>query len=88
MSHHRDIDAKSLKLLSRHKLMYIAMLGPLHRKQEIMTLANLSDTSFCDHFASPAGFDIGGDLPEHIALSVIAQCHAIFYKKQGKANQS
>jgi xanthine/CO dehydrogenase XdhC/CoxF family maturation factor len=86
MSHHRDIDAKSLKLLSRHKLLYIAMLGPLHRKQEIMTLANLSDTSFCDHFASPAGFDIGGDLPEHIALSVIAQCHAIFYKKPARAS--
>jgi len=81
MSHHREIDAKALKLLSTQKLMYAAMLGPLHRKKEIMELAGLSDTSFCDYFASPAGFDIGGELPEHIALSVISQCHAVFHDK-------
>ena len=81
MSHHREIDAKALQLLSMQSLIYTAMLGPLHRKQEIMDLAGLSDTNFTQYFASPAGFDIGGELPEHIALSVIAQCHAVFHTK-------
>ena len=81
MSHHREIDAKALQLLSMQSLTYTAMLGPVHRKQEIMDLAGLSDTNFTQYFASPAGFDIGGELPEHIALSVIAQCHAVFHTK-------
>ena len=81
MSHHREIDAKALQLLSMQSLIYTAMLGPLHRKKEIMDLAGLSDTNFTQYFASPAGFDIGGELPEHIALSVIAQCHAVFHTK-------
>jgi xanthine/CO dehydrogenase XdhC/CoxF family maturation factor len=81
MSHHREIDAKALQVLSKQSLTYTAMLGPLHRKQEIMDLAGLADTNFTQYFASPAGFDIGGELPEHIALSVIAQCHAVFHTK-------
>ncbi|BFT30065.1 XdhC/CoxI family protein [Alteromonas sp. D210916BOD_24] len=84
MSHHREVDAKALAILSKHQLTYIAMLGPLHRKQEILELAGLSKTDFCEFFASPAGFDIGGDLPEHIALSVISQCHAVFHGKNTK----
>ena len=81
MSHHREIDAKALQVLSKRALTYTAMLGPLHRKQEIMDLAGIQDTDFSQYFASPAGFDIGGELPEHIALSVIAQCHAVFHTK-------
>ncbi|WP_334037451.1 XdhC family protein [Alteromonas macleodii] len=81
MSHHREIDAKALQVLSKQSLTYTAMLGPLHRKQEIMDLAGVCDTHFTQYFASPAGFDIGGELPEHIALSVIAQCHAVFHTK-------
>ena len=85
MSHHRDIDAQALRVLSQHNLIYIAMLGPRHRKQEILDSAALPHTEFCDFFASPAGFDIGGDLPEHIALSVVSQCHAVFHSKAEKA---
>ena len=81
MSHHREIDAKALNVLSQQQVHYVAMLGPLHRKQEIMDLAGITHTKFCDYFASPAGFDIGGELPEHIALSVISQCHALFHGK-------
>lgn len=86
MSHHREIDSKALQVLSKQSLTYTAMLGPLHRKQEIMDLAGLSDTHFTQYFASPAGFDIGGELPEHIALSVIAQCHAVFHTKHTHLN--
>lgn len=81
MSHHREVDAKALNTLSQYSLEYVAMLGPVHRKREILELAGLDNTDFCQYFASPAGYDIGGELPEHIALSVIAQCHAIFHGK-------
>lgn len=88
MSHHREVDAKALKVLSGHQLTYVAMLGPLHRKQEIIDLAEIENTDFCHHFASPAGFDIGGELPEHIALSVVSQCHAVFHGKPANLMKS
>ncbi|MDO6569209.1 XdhC/CoxI family protein [Alteromonas sp. 1_MG-2023] len=81
MSHHREIDSKALATLSRHPLKYVAMLGPIHRKEEIFALAGVKETDFSGYFASPAGFDIGGDLPESIALSIIAQCHAVLAQK-------
>ena len=81
MSHHRDIDSRALATLSRHPLKYVAMLGPVHRKEEIFALAGVKENDFQGFFASPAGFDIGGDLPESIALSIIAQCHAVLAQK-------
>ncbi|MDO6536878.1 XdhC family protein [Alteromonas stellipolaris] len=81
MSHHRQIDSKALATLSRHPLKYVAMLGPIHRKEEMFALAGVTESDFQGFFASPAGFDIGGDLPESIALSIIAQCHAVLAQK-------
>lgn len=85
MSHHRDIDSKALAALSRHQLAYIAMLGPKHRKDEIFALANVNDADFSGYFASPAGFDIGGELPESIALSIISQCHSVLAGKSARS---
>jgi xanthine dehydrogenase accessory factor len=29
----------------------------------------------------PMGFDIGGDLPESVALSTLAECHQVLFKE-------
>lgn len=81
MSHHRQIDSNALSMLSRYPLKYVAMLGPIHRKEEMFALAGVKESDFKGFFASPAGFNIGGDLPESIALSIIAQCHAVLANK-------
>jgi xanthine dehydrogenase accessory factor len=81
MSHHREIDSKALAMLARHNIAYLAMLGPKHRKDEILALAGVNESDIPGYFASPAGFDIGGDLPESIALSIIAQCHSVLAGK-------
>lgn len=81
MSHHREIDSKALAELSRHDIAYLAMLGPKHRKEEIFALAGVKEKDLHGFFASPAGFDIGGELPESIALSIIAQCHSVLAGK-------
>ncbi|MGV6807280.1 MAG: XdhC family protein, partial [bacterium] len=36
------------------------------------------------HLHSPAGLNIGGELPESIALSILAHCHAVLYGRDGK----
>jgi len=81
MSHHREIDSKALAVLARHDIAYLAMLGPKHRKEEILALAGVNENDIPGYFASPAGFDIGGELPESIALSIIAQCHSVLAGK-------
>lgn len=85
MSHHRDIDAQALSALVPASLHYIAMLGPPHRREEIVALAGVDERSIDGRLFSPAGLNIGGELPESIALSVIAECHAALYKREGQS---
>ncbi|GGW89619.1 XdhC family protein [Alteromonas halophila] len=83
MSHHRDVDASALAALADTSVRYIAMLGPPHRRREILALAGVSEADVDGRLYSPAGLNIGGELPESIALSVIAECHAVLYKRNG-----
>ncbi len=79
MTHSVPMDAESLKALSGKGLDYVGLLGPTHRREEVFEEAGLIDADFKPAIDGPAGFDIGGELPESIALSVIAKCHdAIF----------
>ncbi|MBR9912818.1 MAG: hypothetical protein GYB33_20955 [Gammaproteobacteria bacterium] len=77
MTHNLDTDAAWLQQLQRAKsLRYIGLLGPQQRKQTVFELAGLRGSEpFCQLIHGPMGFDIGGDLPESVALSVLAQCH-------------
>ena len=36
-------------------------------------------------FAGPSGLDIGGSLPESIALSILSECHACLFKKNAQS---
>ena len=65
----------SLKVCHRK----LTILCATHRREEVFIEAGLSDEEYQPRVDGPAGFDIGGELPESIALSVIAKCHdAIF----------
>lgn len=79
MSHSMEIDAKALKSAQVKAIDYVAMLGPKHRFQEVLGIAKLKPSQLVSKIASPAGFDIGGQLPESIALSILAQCHSVLH---------
>lgn len=55
---------------------YVGLLGPAKRKAEVLALAGLDETQLRYPVAGPMGLALGGDLPESIALSVLAECHA------------
>ena len=79
MTHSVPMDAQSLSAVAGCGLDYVGLLGPTHRREEVFVEAGLSDEEYQPRVDGPAGFDIGGELPESIALSVIAKCHdAIF----------
>mgnify|MGYP001942312780 CR=1 FL=1 len=83
MTHNVEMDARALQLLSNvSSTKYLALLGPVARKEQVLNKAGLLESEFSITLSSPAGFDIGGELPESIALSILSECHHALYKKQ------
>ena len=82
MSHNVCMDAAWLKKMDPENLpKYIGLLGPESRKAEVFALAEIEPGSaLAKRIRGPMGFDIGGDTPESIALSVMAQCHQVLLR--------
>jgi len=76
MHHNVHLDAQALKLSNSSKAKYIGLLGPQHRTEKVFIDAGLTSYTFTKPLANPIGLDLGGDLPESIALSILAQAHA------------
>ena len=85
MSHNIVIDAHALHALSETSLEYVALLGPQNRKQQVITQANVDEELFPFIFVGPSGLDIGGTLPESIALSILSECHACLFKRNAQS---
>ncbi|WP_413693488.1 XdhC family protein [Psychromonas sp. KJ10-2] len=81
MQHNLGLDALAIKLIASNSPAYIALLGPRHRRDQVFAKANVSLSDFSGYFSAPAGFDIGGELPESIALSILAESHALLHGK-------
>ncbi len=84
-SHNVEIDAQALRALSgATSLKYLGLLGPPPRRKEVLTLAGIDETSLPSPISGPMGLALGGDIPESIALSVLAECHAVVYGASAK----
>lgn len=82
MSHSIALDAAALAQLNTVSLKFMALLGPVHRKQQVMERAGLAESDLRQPLSGPAGLDIGGELPESIALSILSECHSVLHKPQ------
>ncbi|HSC67336.1 MAG TPA: XdhC family protein [Cellvibrio sp.] len=76
--HNLRLDAAAVAALQVSELVnpYIGLLGPAKRKAEVLAMAGLTEVQLRYPIAGPMGLALGGDLPESIALSVLAECHA------------
>jgi len=79
MSHHLEHDAAYLKVLAAQPPAYLALLGPAGRRHRLEERLGLP----AGLVRGPAGLDIGGELPEAIALSIMAEIHAVLNKATG-----
>ncbi|ABI38515.1 protein of unknown function DUF182 [Shewanella sp. MR-4] len=79
MHHNLNLDAAALKAIQPFDLKYVALLGPAHRRDKVLEMAELSTDSFSGFFSAPAGLALGGELPSAIALSILAQCHGVLH---------
>lgn len=76
--HNLALDAAAVAALQMRDMItpYIGLLGPAKRKADVLATAGLTETRLRYPIAGPMGLALGGDLPESIALSVLAECHA------------
>lgn len=77
----RDLLVRILPLAPR----YLGLLGSRHRSSllvsEAATITGRSVDSCCDRLFAPIGMDLGGDGPESIALSIVAEVQSVCEKR-------
>ncbi len=83
MCHNLEMDASAIAVLQTSSVRYLALLGPLARQQQVLELAQLSAETLRIPIAGPAGLDLGAELPEGIALSILAECHGVLQQASG-----
>jgi xanthine dehydrogenase accessory factor len=74
MTHNMKRDAELLPLLVPLPLCYLGVLGPARRTALLLEQLNLKAPA---HLHAPIGLDIGAETPEQLALSVVAEIHAV-----------
>lgn len=81
--HAHDLDV--LKYIYKYypEMKYVGMIGSKKKvKESILKLkASLNNNVSLENLYSPVGLDIGGETPDEIAVSILAQIQAIIYKK-------
>ncbi len=87
MTHNYGRDLAYMAQLLPMHLPYLGLLGPRGRRDRL--LSDLADTGApwdSDQLASlhsPVGLDIGAELPEEVALSILSEIQAVFAGRPG-----
>lgn len=79
MTHSYRQDRHWLGQLLQTSPAYLGQLGPKERTQRL--LAQIGQGTCALHF--PMGLDLGGDAPESVALSILAEMTAVMNQRQG-----
>ncbi len=82
MTHKFEYDLNYLEVFTQTAIPYIGLLGPTARKNELLKSLKVK-TDITGRIFGPVGIDIGGELPEEIALSLIAEIQAVLNNRQG-----
>ncbi len=81
MTHNVEMDARALKLVQSSQAKFIGLLGPKHRTDKVLKAAGLTYQTLTNPISNPIGIDIGGELPEAIALSILAEIQGVLSGK-------
>ncbi len=83
LTHNMNLDAGWIKWLFESGVLpdYVGLLGPYERKQRVLDLLPELERPMLErHIRGPVGLDLGGELPESIALAILADMHAVLHK--------
>jgi xanthine dehydrogenase accessory factor len=88
MTHNFIDDRLTLEELLYSPVPYIGLLGPRERFEEIREECNAAGREFTEaeleRIYTPAGLDLGGETPFHIAQSIAAEVTAVRYDREPK----
>jgi xanthine/CO dehydrogenase XdhC/CoxF family maturation factor/GTP:adenosylcobinamide-phosphate guanylyltransferase len=86
MTHNFLHDLAALRFLLGTPARYIGVLGPRARTEELLAALRKEMTVSREQIAriyAPVGLDIGAETPEEIALSIMAEIHAVTTGRSG-----
>lgn len=86
MNHSYSKDLKYLLRLKDSKPLYLGILGPLKRREELfnelMELSPDISYGFLEGIHGPAGLNIGAETPQEIAISIVAEILSVVRDKE------
>ena len=83
MNHNITMDAQALSISHNSSARYVGMLGPRHRTERVYKEAGIDPKQLKSPLYNPVGLDLGGELPESIALSILSEVHAALFGATG-----
>ncbi len=87
MTHHFGRDLAFLHALLPLGLPYLGLLGPRKRREQLLIAlaenGGALDSAALAALRSPVGLDLGGEAPEEIALSILAEVRAVLAGRAG-----
>ena len=83
MTHRFEYDERYLRGLASSTVSYIGLLGPVTRRDLLLEALGPDAEDIAGRVYGPVGLNLGGRLPEEIALSLIAQIQAVVHGRPG-----
>lgn len=80
MTHHLGHDRSYLEQVVAAGVPYVGLLGPRARRDRLLN--EIGDPGA--NVFGPAGLDIGAEMPESIALAIVAEIHAFLNRRDGR----
>ena len=77
MSHHLASDRAYLRQLAATGMRYVGLLGPVARRDRLLSELGADGRPLVGRLRGPAGIDIGGRGPAAIALSIVAEVQGV-----------
>jgi xanthine dehydrogenase accessory factor len=88
MSHHFPSDVEYLRRLALKPPGFVGALGPAARRERLLAEVGPEvSTAMRDRLHGPVGLAIGANSPESIALSIVAQIHAVRRERENKSHR-
>jgi len=84
-SHNYGRDFAGLRHLLQLDLRYVGLLGPRKRRDQLLSALLDDGIALEAEFFAPAGFDLGAETPEEIALAIIAEIQNVFAEASGES---
>jgi xanthine dehydrogenase accessory factor len=74
MNHNYELDARCLRRLADSSAGYVGLLGPPARRDALLSeIGDIAATQLEPRLYAPVGLRLGGEGPEAVALSIVAQ---------------